>query len=84
MGKAEETLPKSVEKTAQGVEKVRHSLKPLEVIKKFEMALKMFFRHCENLKNQYESVKKIKNNLSESQCLVHIDFSENYSTKYNA
>lgn len=73
-----------VEKTIKVIEKVRCMKKPLEVIAEFEKALKPFLKHCGNITNQYNAVKYVKKNLSDNECLIHMDFSENYAGKYNS
>lgn len=73
-----------IEKTAVTVEKVRHQVEPLILIKQFETSLKPFLNHCANIRNQTDAIKEIKQNLTENDCLIHMDFSENYSAKYNS
>lgn len=73
-----------IEKTAITVEKVRHYVEPLILIKQFETSLKPFLNHCANIRNQTNAIKEVKQNLTENDCLIHMDFSENYSAKYNS
>lgn len=40
-----------------------------------------FCRHIFNISHQYTAVKEMKSALSGSDCLVHVDFSENYACK---
>lgn len=42
-----------------------------------------FFRHEFNIVHQYNAIKLLKKSLSENDVLVHMDFSENFCTKYN-
>jgi hypothetical protein len=70
--------------TTNIMEKVKKIYKPLEVINHFDNEIIPFMIHCANIKNQYESIKKIKENIMENECLLHIDFSENYNTKYGS
>ncbi|XP_060801831.1 uncharacterized protein LOC132904258 [Amyelois transitella] len=74
----------SVEKSAIKVEKVRHWVKPLDLIKKFENSLKAFLQHCLNNKNQNQAFKTLKENMTTEDCIIQIDFSENYTTKYGS
>lgn len=40
-------------------------------------------RHIYNIRHQYKVLRSLRNNLSENAVVIHIDFSENYSCKYN-
>lgn len=73
-----------VDKIAINVEKVRITVKPLQLINIFEDNLKPFLTHCSNIRNQSQAFKHYKQNMTEKDCVVHIDFSENYSTKYGS
>ncbi|KAL0818993.1 hypothetical protein ABMA28_008280 [Loxostege sticticalis] len=73
-----------IQKTSITVEKVRQQEDPLTLIKQFETNLKPFLNHCANIRNQTDAVKELKQNLTKNECLIHIDFSENYSAKYNS
>ncbi|PZC79421.1 hypothetical protein B5X24_HaOG216416 [Helicoverpa armigera] len=77
-------IKNGIEKTAITVEKVRHHVEPLILIKQFETNIKPFLNHCANIRNQTDAIKEIKKNLTKNDCLIHIDFSENYSAKYNS
>lgn len=66
------------------MEKVRYYVKPLELIKKFETNLKPFLKNCANKRNQSNAIKYLKQNMTATDCIIHIDFSENYSGKYNS
>lgn len=58
--------------------------KPSEVIKQLEADIKTFLNHEYNILHQYSSIKKLKTNLTEKDCVIHMDFSENYNTKYSS
>ena len=60
-------------------EKVQSSLG--ELIERTNILLTKFCRHIFNIHTQYTSLKNLKDNLSTSECLIHIDFSENYECK---
>lgn len=49
----------------------------------FKQMWPKFASHVCNLRHQYQSIKKIKRDLSENEVLVRMDFSENYNCKYN-
>lgn len=54
-----------------------------ELLKKLKDDLKTLFNHEKNIVHQYQSMKSLKESLTEKDAVVHMDFSENYSTKYN-
>lgn len=56
---------------------------PRNVINKFEALLISFFKHILNITVQYSAIKELKENMPENAVLCHVDFSENYSLKYN-
>lgn len=55
---------------------------PKDVIDVFENSLKPYMTHCANIIAQNAHIRKLKENLSESEAIIHADFSENYLTKY--
>nr|CAI5826632.1 unnamed protein product [Callosobruchus analis] len=56
---------------------------PRDLILKLEVELRTFFRHAFNIVHQYNSIKRLKQSLTEKDVIVHMDFSENFATKYN-
>lgn len=52
------------------------------LVKLFKTSLKEFMQHVCNIKHQYRVLDCIKNNLSGTQVILHMDFSENYVLKY--
>lgn len=56
---------------------------PADLIIKLENDLTKFFRHSFNIQHQYNVITQLKECLSENDVLVHMDFSENFCTKYN-
>lgn len=40
-----------------------------------------FEEHVSRIKHQYSEMKKLKENLPDNHCIIHMDFSENYSCK---
>lgn len=42
-----------------------------------------FCRHVYNITHQYEKLKILKENIADKECIIHIDFSENYACKLN-
>ncbi|XP_061598342.1 uncharacterized protein LOC133461445 [Cololabis saira] len=49
----------------------------------FQERLLLFRRHVFNIKWQFNAYRELRTSLKNSECLVHIDFSENYSCKYS-
>lgn len=56
---------------------------PKDLIMKLENELPVFLRHVVNIVHQYQVIKSLKDNLTETEAVVHMDFSENYNTKYS-
>lgn len=40
-------------------------------------------RHLYNIKHQYSALRHLRENMNDNEVIVHIDFSENYSCKYD-
>lgn len=53
-----------------------------ELVQMFDQKLKPFMKHIRNIKHQYLAMKTLKDNLSETDILFHVDYSENYGCKY--
>lgn len=49
----------------------------------FQERLLLFRRHVFNIKWQFDAYRELRMSLKNNECLVHIDFSENYSCKYS-
>lgn len=58
-------------------------ISPRNAITKLENVMVKFFRHSFNILHQYNAIKQLKESLSETDAIVHMDFSENFCTKYN-
>lgn len=54
-----------------------------QLIKELNDQLPEFLKHIYNIPSQYKSIKLLKENLKKDECLIHMDFSENYSCKYS-
>ncbi|XP_068624011.1 uncharacterized protein [Battus philenor] len=54
-----------------------------ELVQKLEETLPLFLQHVATIAHQYQTTSELKQNLSENEVLIHIDFSENYCSKYN-
>lgn len=55
-----------------------------ELVETFATLLQKFRRHLYNIRQQYAFSRALKQNLPANQCVVHVDFSENYACKYSA
>jgi hypothetical protein len=73
-GKAEEKEVKITKKSSQ-----QGSL--AELIEEFNAQLKCFCKHLYNIRHQYQTYKHIKQTMGSNECLVHVDFAENYVGK---
>lgn len=69
---------KKFKKTIKEKVKTTHQL----LVNVFDTNLPAFLQHLANIINQYKAVRFIKQSLSPSDGLLHIDFSENYGYKY--
>lgn len=69
------------EKTSNQTVKDKITANPKEVIEKFEQLLPPYMNHCANKVSQ-NYIKHLNQNLHENDCVIHVDFSENYNTKY--
>nr|CAI5856331.1 unnamed protein product [Callosobruchus analis] len=55
---------------------------PRQLIIQLHEDLEQLFAHERNIVHQYKAIKDLKQNLQEEDVLMHMDFSENYCTKY--
>lgn len=53
-----------------------------ELVTQFQDRLFNFRGHIFNIRWQYSMYRKLRENLGPNECLIHVDFSENYSCKY--
>lgn len=56
---------------------------PKDVIVQLEKELIRFLQHERNAVHQYQTIKSLKTSLTEKDCIIHMDFSENYCTKFS-
>lgn len=57
---------------------------PKDIVMKLEENLDIFLKHEANIVHQYQTIKSLKDNLTEKDAVIHMDFSENYNTKYSS
>lgn len=55
---------------------------PRNLITQLHDELDVFFKHERNIVHQFNAIKDLKKSLTETDALIHMDFSENYCTKY--
>lgn len=55
---------------------------PRQLITHLQEDLQKFLDHQRNIVHQYKAMNDLKPNLQEGEVLIHVDFSENYCTKY--
>ena len=53
-----------------------------EAVKEFQKQLTKFKRHLFNIRWQYKAFRDLRESLKDHQCLIHVDFGENYVCKY--
>lgn len=53
-----------------------------EVLEEFQERMVKFKSHLFNIRWQYRAYKGLRENLHNHECLIHVDFSENYICKY--
>lgn len=45
------------------------------------MIISKIYRHLFNIRHQCEQIRSLKENLESNECIIHVDFSENYACK---
>lgn len=61
---------------------MNESLAKNENTKKYLLLAKMF-QHEQDILHQYKCIKSVKESFTETDAIIHMDFSENYTTKFN-
>jgi hypothetical protein len=51
-------------------------------VNEFEKELTILAAHLYRAHHQFQQIRELKNTLTDTDCLLHVDFSENYSTKW--
>ena len=54
-----------------------------ELVERFHTHLTKFKRHLFNIRQQYAYCRGLRSCMANDECLIHIDFSENFSCKYS-
>nr|CAH7725040.1 unnamed protein product [Callosobruchus chinensis] len=82
----QETIVDSKSKKKRTVikqKKTTFEASPQHLVGKLENGLEKMFSHERNIVHQHVAMKTLKESLRENDAVVHMDFSENYSTKYS-
>lgn len=64
--------------------KITSNCAPKDIVAKLEVNLDIFLKHEANIVHQYQTIKSLKDNLTDKDAVIHMDFSENYNTKYSS
>ncbi|KAF9405953.1 hypothetical protein HW555_013504 [Spodoptera exigua] len=81
-----ETKEHTIQGTARKIrttEKLKKREEPKKCIEKLESTLDQYLIHCGNIVAQQKAFKHLKEHLQEGECIIHIDYSENYAVKCN-
>nr|CAI5864573.1 unnamed protein product [Callosobruchus analis] len=82
----QETIVSSKSKNKRTIVKQRKTTfeaSPQDLVGKLESGLETIFSHERNIVHQHVAMTTLKASLRENDAVVHMDFSENYSTKYS-
>ncbi|XP_045775471.1 uncharacterized protein LOC123874272 [Maniola jurtina] len=71
------------EKYSKKTTKMKFEDTPHNLIEKLENSLTPYLKHCLNINQQYKNINDLKMSLAPKEVLVHMDFSENYTTKFH-
>nr|CAI5844105.1 unnamed protein product [Callosobruchus analis] len=74
---------KGEEKICQRTVKEKILCKKSDIVHTLKQGFHGFLLHLRNIVHQYRIIDDIKKNISTEEILIHADFSENYSCKYN-
>ena len=55
-----------------------------DLVQTFQERIKNLKQHIYNIRNQYKIYRHLRDNMSDKECLIHIDFAENYLCKYGS
>lgn len=70
-------------KSFRKTKKCRIECSCVELVNLFFERIPAYMSHLANIRHQYSAIKELKKNLSVTDALLHIDFSENYACKYS-
>lgn len=73
---------KGIERNIKITKKEQYIVSIKEAVEEFQNSIPIFMKHVAAIKHQYKFIKSLKETITESDILLHIDFSENFSCKY--
>lgn len=73
---------KGKEKLCQKTVKENTKISKQEAVQLLDEKLAPFMKHLANINHQFRVIKQIKRTMSNTEALIHVDFSENYCCKY--
>ena len=79
-----EPLPTDKERTFNITTKVKEKATKQILLERFQSSLTKFRRHLYTIRHQFSSCRELRRRLSPSECVIHIDFSENFSGKFGS
>jgi len=84
-----ETRKKTYEQNGQVKEatvtaKVMKTVKENEAVAMFLSAMKAFKKHWFTMRKQFAAFRENKNRIRDDECVIHVDFSENFNCKYHS
>jgi len=73
-----------VRKKVKVTAKVMKNVSESEAVAMFLSAMKAFKKHRFTMRKQFVAFRENKNKIRDDECVVHVDFSENFNCKYHA
>ncbi|XP_064601012.1 uncharacterized protein LOC135467176 [Liolophura sinensis] len=80
--KTERVLKSSEVKEQRVTSKDKISERLVDVVNLFQKQMKQFQRHLFNIRHQFASLRQLKENLKDNECIIQLDFAENYLCQY--
>jgi len=71
-------------KEAKVMTKVLKSMSEADVVQEFLSRMQLFKKHCFVLQQQAKAFRESKENVKDDECIVHVDFSENFNCRFHA
>jgi len=79
-----EHLPNSSEQAVNITNKTDETTSKQDLLERFQNSLQKFKRHLFNIRHQFSVYHELRQNLTSSECIIHIDFSENFTGKFGS
>ncbi|CAG4910899.1 unnamed protein product [Colias eurytheme] len=73
----------ATQKVYKIIKKEKIKTTPKEAIATFENMLIKYLNHCGKIRAQRNAITSLKENLSPSEAIIHVDFSENYKCQFS-